>query len=43
MTRQNLSRRDFHKLSLAALGGALSGSMLTGCSSEDTGTDLPSE
>lgn len=32
MSHDDLSRRDFQKLSLAALGGALSGSMLAGCS-----------
>lgn len=37
-SRQGLSRRDFHKLSMAALGGALSGALLQGCTS-DTGTD----
>jgi hypothetical protein len=35
MTRENsanrLSRRDFNKLSMAALGGAISGAFLSGC------------
>lgn len=35
MTRENMNRRDFHKLTLAALGGTLSGSMITACSSEE--------
>ncbi len=38
MTRQNLTRRDFNRLSLAALGGAVAGTMLAGCSGGD-GTD----
>lgn len=32
MLSDNLSRRDFTRLSLAALGGAAAGSMLSGCS-----------
>jgi len=37
MSGDHLTRRDFHKLSLAALGGAVSGAMLAGCSQEPDG------
>lgn len=35
MNASNLGRRDFHRLSLAALGGALAGATLGGCKSKD--------
>jgi len=34
MGKEQVTRRDFHKLSLAALGGAVSGAMMAGCSQE---------
>ena len=34
MSRKDLSRRDFNKLSVAALGGALSGALFSSCKSE---------
>ncbi len=40
MSNEQLTRRDFHKLSLAALGGAVSGAVLAGCSQEQGG-DAP--
>lgn len=41
---KNLGRRDFHKLSLAALGGALAGAAMTGCATngdKDVKADSP--
>lgn len=35
MNPKNLGRRDFHKLSLAAVGGIVAGSVLGGCKSEE--------
>ena len=38
-----LSRRDFNKLSMAALGGALSGAFLSGCEPTPDGKPVESE
>lgn len=35
MNSRNFGRRDFHKLSMAALGGALAGAALSGCKSKE--------
>jgi hypothetical protein len=35
MDASNLGRRDFHRLSLAALGGALAGASLASCKSKE--------
>ena len=40
MSNQELNRRDFHKLSMAALGGALAGS-IAGCAKEEAPAPKP--
>jgi len=43
MADERLTRRDFHKLSLAALGGAVSGAVLAGCSQDPGGGDAATD